>query len=139
MRAPLATSHRTPVWPSVVAAFATVVFVAVAYEVEPGPIGADATILQDVAAGRTDFGNRVMVAITNFGGSAGTTTLVLLVTVALLLSRHWREAIFVVVGAMHRPPESLKSRFISFLQILQESNVTFVVGLEREPTVPMSS
>ena len=98
MRASPANQKRALLWPSIAAAAATIVFLAVAYEVEPGPIGVDAPILREVESARTDAGNRIMVAITNFGASAGTTTIVLLTTAALLWSRHWREASFVIVA-----------------------------------------
>lgn len=93
---PAPNPKSTLVWPSLVAGLATLVFFAVASQVEPGPIGVDAPILQTVESARREAITQAMVAITNFGGSAGTSMLVLVATIALLLTRHVREAVFVM-------------------------------------------
>lgn len=89
---------RSVLWPSVVAAIASVVFLAVASQLEPGPIGVDAPILQAVESARQPRITRTMVFITNLGGSAGTATITLLAVTVLLFARHARLAAFVVVA-----------------------------------------
>ena len=85
-------------WPSLAAAFATVVFLGVASQVEPGPIGVDAPILRSVESARNQTVTGWMIGITDFGGSTGTTVVVFAVIGALLVTRRYRELAFFFVA-----------------------------------------
>ncbi|MEM9729119.1 MAG: phosphatase PAP2 family protein [Myxococcota bacterium] len=77
---------------------AAVVFLGLASQVEPGPIGVDAPILRSVESARHESITGWMVGITDLGGSIGTTVVVFVVVGVLMVARRYRELAFFLVA-----------------------------------------